>query len=71
MHKTEYFSDGGSSFSSNFSSRQAYMYQNAVNNVFEKQIYNFLRTNQVLRIFTKKTVLLETISRKKFYFIGK
>ena len=69
MHKTEYFSDGGSSFSSNFSSRQAY--QNAVNHVFEKQIYNFLRTNQVLRIFTKKTVLLETISRKKFYFIGK
>ena len=49
--KTEYFSHAGSIFASDFSSRQAC--QNAVNHVFELQIYMFLRIDQVLRIFTK------------------
>ena len=49
--KTEYFSNGGSNFISDFSSRLAC--QNAVIHVFEKQIYIFLRNTQVLRIFTK------------------
>ena len=49
--KTEYFSHGGSNFASDFPSRQAC--QNAVNHVFEQQIYMFLRIDQVLRIFTK------------------
>ena len=49
--KTEYFSHGGSNFASDFLSRSAC--QNAVNNVFEKQIYICLRIDQVLRIFTK------------------
>ena len=48
MHETEYFSHGGCNFASNFPSRQAS--QNAVNHVFEKQIYIF---TQVLRFFTK------------------
>ena len=47
--KTEYFSHGGSNFASNFQSRQAC--QNAVNHVFEKQIYIFFRITQVLRVF--------------------
>ena len=66
--KTEYFSHGGSNFASDFPSRQAC--QNAVNHVFEQQINIFRRIDQVLRIFTKITVLSETISREMFYFIG-
>ena len=49
--KTEYFSHGGSNFASHFSRRQ--VCQNAVNHIFEKQIYIFLRTDQVLRFYTK------------------
>ena len=49
--KAEYFSHGGSNFASDFPSRQAC--QNAVNHVFEKQIYIFLRIDLVLRFFTK------------------
>ena len=44
-------------FASDFLSRQEC--QNAVNHVFEKQISIFLRITQVL---------LETISRKMFYY---
>ena len=67
--KTEYFSHGGSNFASNFPSRQAC--QNAIIHVFEEQIYIFLRIDQVLRFFLPNiTVLLETISRKMFYFMG-
>ena len=56
MHETEYFSHGGSNFASNFQSRQAC--QNAVNHVFEKQIYIFLRITQVLRFFTKNNGII-------------
>ena len=49
--KTEYFSHGGSNFASDFPSRQSC--QNAVNHVFEKQIYNLFRIDLVLRVFTK------------------
>ena len=48
--KTEYFSQGGSNFASDFPSCQAC--QNAVIHVFEKQIYILLRIDQVLCIFT-------------------
>ena len=54
--KTEYFSNGGSNFASDFPSRQAC--QNAVNHLFEKQIYIFLRITQVLRIFTKNNGII-------------
>ena len=54
--KTEYFSHGGSNFASNFPSRQAC--QNAVNHVFEKQIYMFRRIDQVLCIFTKNNGII-------------
>ena len=54
--KTDYFSHGGSNFAINFQSRQAC--QSAVNHVFEKQIYNFLRDTQVLRIFTKNNCII-------------
>ena len=54
--KIEYFSHGGSNFASNFPSRQAC--QNAVNHVFEKQIYIFLRIDQVLRIFNKNNGII-------------
>ena len=47
--KTEYFSHGCCNFTSDFPSRQAF--QNAVNHVSEKQIYIFLRIDQVLRFF--------------------
>ena len=56
MRKTEYFSHGGSNFASGFTSRQAC--QSAVNGVFEKQIYIFLRNTQVLRIFTKNNGII-------------
>ena len=67
--KTEYFSDWGSNFESDFPTRQPY--HNAVNHVLEKQIYIFLRIYHVYVFVLKITVLLETISRKMFYFIGK
>ena len=54
--KTEYFSHGGSNFASDFPSRQAC--QNAVNYVFEMQIYMFRRIDQVLRIFTKNNGII-------------
>ena len=54
--KTEYFSRGDSNFASDFSSRQAC--QNAVNRVFELQIYMFRRIDQVLRIFTKNNGII-------------
>ena len=54
--KTEHFSHEGSNFASNLPSRQAC--QNAVNHVFEKQIYNFLRITQVLRILTKNNGII-------------
>ena len=54
--KIEYFSHGGSNFASNFPSRQAY--QNAVNHVFEKQMYILLRITQVLRFFTKNNDII-------------
>ena len=66
--KTEYFSHGGCNFASDFLSRQAC--QNAVNHVFEKQIYIFLEVVRFYVFILKITVLLETISRKMFYFIG-
>ena len=68
--KTEYFSHGGSNFASNFPSRKAC--QDAVNHIFVKQIYIFLRITQVLRGFflRKIMVILEMISREMFYFIG-
>ena len=43
-------------FASNFPSRQAC--QNAVNHVFEKQIYIFLRTTRVLLFFTKNNGII-------------
>ena len=66
--KTEYFSNGGSNFASNFPSRRAC--QNAVIHVFEKQIYIFLRILKFYVFLLKMLVSLETISRKMFYFIG-
>ena len=54
--KTGYFSHGSSNFASEFSSRQAC--QNAVNYVFVKQIYIFLRTDQVLRFYTKNNGII-------------
>ena len=54
--KTEYFSHGGSNFASDFPSRQAC--QNAVNHVFEKQIYICLRIDQVLRIHAKNNGII-------------
>ena len=66
--KTDFFSHGGSNFASDFPSRQAC--QNAVNHVCVKQIYIFLRITKVLRFLLNITVLLETISREMFYFIG-
>ena len=52
MHENK----GGSNFASDFPSSQAC--QNAVYHVFEKQIYNFLRITQVLRIFTKNNGII-------------
>ena len=49
--KTEYFLRGDSNFTIGFPSRQAC--QNAVNHVFEKHIYIFLRITQVLRFCTR------------------
>ena len=54
--KTEYFSHGGSNFASDLPSRQAC--QNAVNHVFELQIYMFHRIDQVLCIFTKNNGII-------------
>ena len=54
-----------SNFVSDFPNRQ--VCQNAVNHGFEKSIYIFLR---IIRVLLKLTVLLETISREMFYFIG-
>ena len=54
--KTEYLSRGGSNFASDFPSRQAC--QNAVNLVFEKQIYIFLRIDQVLLFCTKNNGII-------------
>ena len=54
--KTKYFSQGGSNFASDFPSRQAC--KNAVNHVFEQQIYMFRRIDQVLRIFTKNNGII-------------
>ena len=51
MHEHIVFSHGGSNFASNFPSRRAC--QNAVNHVFEKQIYSLLRIDQDLRFCTK------------------
>ena len=53
---TEYFSHGGSNFASDFPNRQAY--QNAVNHVYEWQIYIFIRIDQVLRKFTKNNGII-------------
>ena len=66
--KTEYFSHGGSNFASNLPSRQAC--QNAVNHVFEKQIFFSPNYSSFTFFLLKITVLLEKISRKMFYFIG-
>ena len=55
-HENRVFFTWGSNFASGFPSRQAC--QNAVNHVFEKQIYIFLRNTQVLRIFTKNNGII-------------
>ena len=55
--KTEYFSHGGSNFASDFTEPSS-IYQNAVNQVFEKQIHIFPRIDQVLRIFTKNNGII-------------
>ena len=54
--KTGYFPHVDSNFASDFPSRQAC--QNAVNIVFEKQIYIFLRITQVLRFCTKNNGII-------------
>ena len=64
--KTEYFSQGGSNFESDFLSRQAC--QNAVNHVFEKQIYFFRRITQVLRIFTKNNGITRNDTEENVLF---
>ena len=51
MHENRVFSHGGSIIASDLPSCQ--VCQNAVNHVVEKQIYIILRTDQVLRVFTK------------------
>ena len=51
MHENRVFFTRDSNFASEFPSRPAC--QNAVNLVFEKQIYICFRIDQVLRIFTK------------------
>ena len=65
--KIEYFSHRGSNLASNFSSRQAC--QNAVHHVFEKQIYIFHRTDQVLRFYTKnKGFIRNNIEVLSYFF---
>ena len=54
--KTECFSHGGSNFASDSPSRQAR--QNVVYHVFGKQIYDFLRIDQVLRFCTENNGII-------------
>ena len=56
MHENMVFFTQGSNFASD-----SQACQNAVYHVFEKQIYIFLRIDQVLRFCTKITVLKENV----------
>ena len=54
--KQSIFHTRGSNFASNFPSRQAC--QNVISHAFEKQIYNFLRIDQIYVFVLKINVLL-------------
>ena len=64
-----FFSHRGCNFASNFSGRQSC--QNGINHVFEKQVYIFLETDQVLRFCTKNNGIIRNDIEENVLFYRK